>query len=393
MGNKRFRAAALFSCLLGFLAAPPLPAQAPIDPKAADPAHGYFYTLDSGGEPVFTQVLRWEADPDALEYRIILKNAAGEQLLDERTSEPAREVHLAPGSYEYKILSYNLLGRIEAESDWLDFDVVEAEQPVVASVSPKIIDMDALDGRVTIIGQKLVDGVTVALVDERGERFVGKVVGRDGDGQIVALFPDKAYRIGVYSIYAENPGGLSSSLDGSLRVRFQRPVDFLASVGFSPFVSLSDAWFKDNWTSTFNPLGLDAQLELFFIKQRWGLVGIELGAQWRRLYGGEDAAKLTSDFVLAGADLLYKYRFTRRLHGLVRLGGGFARSYHSFEYDDYAGPTATSYDPYAQAGLALQAFLPNKLFGEIGADCSCVFFLDHYSLGITPRISVGYQIY
>jgi len=393
MENNRLLTAALLACLLGFLAPPPLPAQAPADPKAADPTRGYFYTLDSGGEPVFTQVLRWEADPDALEYRIILKAASGEQLLDERTSEPAREVHLAPGSYEYKILTYNLLGKIEAESDWLAFDIVEAEQPVVASVSPKIIDMDALDGRVTIIGQKLVDGVIVSLVDKHGERFVGKVIGRKGDTEIVALFPDKAYQIGTFSIGAENPGGLSSSLDDSLRIRFQRPVDFLASVGFSPFVSISDAWFKDNWTSTFNPLGASAQLELFFIKQRWGLVGIELGTQWRRLYGGEKTAKLTSDFLLAGADLVYKYRFTRRLHGLARLGGGLARSYHSFEYDDYAGPTATSYDPYAQAGIALQAFLPNKLFGEIGADYSCLFLLGHTATGVAPRISIGYQIY
>jgi hypothetical protein len=393
MANNRLLPAALLACLLGFIAPPPLPAQAPADPKAADPTRGYFYTLDSGGEAVFTQVLRWDADPNALEFRIILKTAASEQLLDERLAEAKKEVHLSPGSYEYKIVTYNLLGKIEAESDWLAFDVVTAEQPIIESISPKIIDMDALDGRVTIIGQKLVDGVIVSLVDKRGERFVGKVISRKGDTEIVALFPDDAYQIGTFSIGAENPGGLSSSLGDSLRIRFQRPVDFLASVGFSPFVSLSDSWFKDHWTSTFNPLGADAQLELFFVKQRWGLVGIELGAQWRRLYGGEETAKLTSDFLLAGADLVYKYRFTRRLHGLARLGGGIARSYHSFEYDDYDGPTATSYDPYAQAGLALQAFLPNKLFGEIGADYSWLFLLGHTATGITPRLSVGYQLF
>jgi hypothetical protein len=392
MGIER-RLAALPILLAGLaIAGAPIVAQDAISP-ATVPASDYFYSLDPSGAPVFTQVLHWEADPNALEYRITLKSADGEQLLDSRTSETSLDVHLQPGGYSYKIVTYNLLGKPEAETDWIDMRVIKAEQPAPSSSSPSTIYMDALDGRVTILGQKLVADGAVALVGKNGARFVGKVSERKGDQEIVVTFPDEAYQPGDYSIYIENPGGLNASLDDALKIRFQRPVDLLVSSGYSPFVPLYDDWFVENWSSTFNPIGADAQLELFFVKQRWGFVGIEAVAQWRRMYGGEENATLTSDFVLAGANLLYKYRFARQLHGLARIGGGVSWSYHSFDYDGFAGPTTDSYDPYAQAGIALQAFLPFKLYGEIGADCACVFLLNHYALGIAPRFSVGYQLY
>lgn len=70
-----------------------------------------------------------------------------------------------------------------------------------------------------------------------------------------------------------------------------------------------------------------------------------------------------------------------------------AKSSHSFDYDGFDGPSTTSSDPYAQLGLALRYFTPFKAYAELGVDCSCIFLLKHYVLGLTPRLCVGYKLY
>jgi hypothetical protein len=370
----------------------------PASDASAEDEETYYYTLGEDGRPSFTQVLRWEADPYALEYGVTIRDAStGDGVIDERTAKNDYEFHLNPGEYEYKIVTYNLLGKAEAETDWTDLTIIKAEMPKLESSSPATLYMDSLDGRVTLSGDKLLPDAVISLAPQTAQdgktSFEGKVLQQKSESEIVVIFPDRAYEPGEYSITIKNPGGLSAVLENALKIRYQRPVDILVSAGYSPFISLTDKWVTTSWTHSFNPVGLNGQLELFFVKQHWGFVGVELGAQWRRMTGGEEKATLTSDYLLAGANVLYKYRFARRLHGLARLGGGISWSKHSFDYEGFDGPVAYSRDPYAQAGLALQGFLPSKLYGEIGADYSWLFLLGHTAAGITPKISVGYQLF
>ncbi|HUX41776.1 MAG TPA: hypothetical protein VMV83_11470 [Rectinemataceae bacterium] len=388
MASRPFLAAGLLCVAVSALAA-----QAAAGPAVAGPARSFFFRLDENGKPVFTQILRWEADPNAYEYQVIVKDSSGSEVFDERVSSSQVEVHLAPGSYQFRIITYNLLDKAEAESAWNNLTIVKAEQPAISSVFPKTISLDSMDGRLTVVGTKLLDKGTIALISQTGEKYPGLIKTRKGDQELVVVFPDKAYRPGTYNLYAENPGGLSTTFGEAIRVRLQSPLDFLASVGYSPLVALYDQWFAQAWASNFHPLSFDARLGLLFIKKRWGSLGLELGAQERRMVGDFGAATLTSDFTLAGAGFLYAYRFTRQLHGLLRLGGGVSMSYHSFDYQNYAGPTTTSYDPFARAGIALQAYVSWKLYCEIGADCSCIFLLDHNAIGITPTIGLGYQLF
>jgi len=374
------------------------PSPAPVPAPPSDQEEDYYYTLGEDGRPSFTQVLRWEADPNAFEYQVVVREAAtGEGAIDERTMENSYELHLKPGAYEYKIVTYNLLGQAEAETGWTAWAILKAEIPKLESSSPATLYMDSLDGRVILSGDKLLPDAVVSLVPlaAQGDKapFEGKVVRRKGETEVVVIFPDRAYESGEYSITVKNPGGLSATLESAMRIRHQRPVDILLSVGYSPFISLTDEWVTTSWTHVLNPLGLNGQFELFFIKQHWGFVGVELGAQWRKMMGGEDKATLTSNYLLVGANVLYKYRFARRLHGLARLGGGISWSKHSFDYEGFDGPVTLSRDPYAQFGVALQAFLPSKLYGELGVDYSWLFLIGHTATGVAPRLSIGYQLF
>jgi len=358
----------------------------------------FYFTQGADGQIDFTQVLRWEGDPQALEYRFVLRAKGADQsapaIVDERTSAAEERVKLAPGDYEYKIVTFNLLGKAEAESDWIGFSVVKAELPTLAEAKPSTIYMDALDGRVTLSGDKLLpDGVVTLLPKDGSAPFKGSVVKHGEDKEIVVVFPDRAYAQGDYGISFRNPGGLTAKIDDALSVKFQRPVDILLSLGYAPYVSLKDSWLVQNWPTAFNPVGFNADLDLYFVKKWWGFIGIEPEFSWRRMKGGETGATITSDYLLAGANALFKYRFTRSLHGLVRLGGGISRSHHAFDYDGFDGPTIDSTDPYARFGLALQYFTPIKLYGELGADFTDILLLHHYAMGITPRACIGYKLY
>jgi hypothetical protein len=386
---SRLRLAAF---LLLALATAPLQAQEGAV-AGPEPSGDFFYRLDSAGNPVFSQLLRWENDPGVLEFQVIIRDSSGAAVIDERVSEAQREVQLEPGSYTYKIIAYNLLGKIETETEWIPIEVIKAEQPVIRSSSPRTIYMDTFDERVTIVGENLLENLSICLIDATGKKYVGTVKVRDGQKEATVVFPAEAYSPGTYTLYAENPGGLSAVAENALSIRFQRPVDILFSVGYAPLIALYDDWFVEEWSSAFHPLGFSAQLGLFFLKRSWGSLGIELEADFRRMSGGSDEAAFTSDFILAGANVMYKTRFSQRLHGVARAGGGIARSYHNFDYEGFSGPDTISYDPFARAGLALQAFLPGKLYGEIGADFSWLFLLNHSALGLTPKLCVGYQIF
>jgi|GEM_PF-2524452 len=402
------RVPALLVALLLVLAAAPWGAPAASAEGAEEPAaaedqmiaegSSFYFTKREDGQIEFTQILRWEADPEALDFRFILRakgaDPSAPPLVDQRTAQAEAKVKLAPGDYEYKIITFNLLGKAEADSDWIPFSVVKAELPVLAKAKPSAIYMDSLDGKVTLTGDKLLPEGAVTLVPkDGGAPFKGTVVKRVGDKEIVVVFPDKAYAQGVYGISFRNPGGLTATIDDALTVKFQRPIDLLVSCGYSPYISLKDTWLVQNWPKTFNPAGLSAGLDLYFIKKWWGFVGVEPDFSWRRMNGGDAGAAITSDYFLAGLNAVFKYRLTRYLHGVARLGGGISKSRHVFDYDGFDGPTIDSSDPYMRFGLALQYFTAVRLYGEVGADLTDIFLLSHYAMGITPRACIGFKLY
>lgn len=391
MGARSRAAAGILAGILAAAAGPVGAQESAAEGEAA--RRDFYYRVDENGAPVFTQLLRWEEDPNALEYLLVVRDSGGTVLVDERGPDAAREVHLPPGRYEYRVVTYNLLGKAEEETAWMGIEVIKAEQPAIRASFPATIYMDTLDERVTVVGDKLLESGTVFLVDARGKRYPGTATARTGDREAVFVFPDEAYRPGVYSLYAENPGGLSAAAEAALTVRFQRPVDILFSLGYSPFAALGDAWFAETWKPSFHPLGGCTQLGFLFIKDRWGSLGIELGVEGRRMEGGTKMASVTSDFALVGAAAMYKARFTRQIHGVARAGGGVSLSSHAFEYDGFSGPTTTSSDAFVRAGLALQAFLPWKVYGEIGVDFTSIFLLDHTASSFSPKLCVGYQLF
>ncbi len=380
-----------------------------LPPEAPAPAAGFEKTRlesDSGdvtfwfevgedGVPIFTQILGWEEDPFALHFEILIRNDADEIILGEIVKENRLEVRLEPGSYSYRIITWNLLEKPDLQSDWLPLEVIKAEIPDLAGVEPGVIYMDTLDPAITLFGERLVEGGRVFLRDtDSSQSHEGRVVSRNEDGSISVLFPDSAYRTGLFTLVWMNPGGIEDQIEKGLRIRFQRPVDILVSAAWTPFVVLGDEWFAGVWPGPFDPLSLDTALSLYFIKARWGFVGVEAHARVLWLpFGGNEDVTVQNLYGLFGGALLYKYRITRNFHVQLGLGAGVALSWRGLWYGETAGPEQTSLDPSLNAALSFQYFFRNKVW--IGLDLGAYAIL-HYettAFGFVPALRVGYQLF
>ena len=357
---------------------------------------GYYYDTDEKGNISFTQILSWDTDPYALRFEVTIRNADGKNILHEFTDDNSLELKLAPGAYSYNIVTWNLLDQPEAESGFQPLRIVKAERPKLTATSPSSVYIDSLNEKITLKGEKLVSGARYFLrsSDGEGSEVEGSEVSRPSgsEKEVVIKFPDWAYKPGTFDIVIVNPGGLSSVEKKALLVEYNHPFDVLLSLGFAPAVFVTDSWFKENWPEPVYWSGASGALSAYFIKRASGIFGAEAAFSFHRLTGGTDDAKLTSDYYLAGANLLYKYRYLRNLHFVARAGGGLSFSKHSFDYDSESGPKTDSKDPYLNAGIALQYFLPRNFFAEFGVDWVSIFEKDHAIGGIVPTLRAGYQI-
>lgn len=356
-------------------------------------AAGCFYAVGDNGEIIFTQILEWEADPYALRFEVIIRDAEGTELFRDFTQESRVAFSLGPGQYEYDIITRNLLDQAEVESGWQKLSVIEAKIPVLDDASPSSIYLDSLNGQIVLTGESLVEGASFFLVDETGKKDPATEVARNGDTEVTIAIDDRTIRTGTFDVLAVNPGGIEDRLEESVKILFQRPFDILASIGYAPMVFFADDWFMENWSSPFHGLGGITELDAFLIKRSWGYLGVGINASAFYMEGGTDTATISSLYFLAGVNALYKYRFSRVLHGVARVGGGIAMSSHDFDYDGFEGPSATSTDPFMTLGISGQYIFPNKMFVEGGIDWIAIMHYGHTIQGVRPSLRFGYHLF
>jgi len=354
---------------------------------------GYYFDVDAKGNPVFTQVLSWEADPNALRFEVSIRDSLGTEIFHDTTESTSVKVQLAPDTYTYDIITWNLLDQPEEESGWQPLVVIKAELPKITGVAPAFIYMDAPNSKIALKGEKLVQGATVLLRDSTGHDIKATQNLFTGDNEVTATFPENEYKPGMFDIVVVNPGGLQSTEKNAVKIRFERPVDILFSAGYSPISFFQDSWFKTNWDKPMYPLGANANLSVYFVKKGWGFLGAEAFASGYKLTGGITLASISSEYLLTGANFLYRYRFSKAISAVAHAGGGVAISHHSFDYSGTAGPNLTASNICLDGGLSAQYFFPFKMFLELGASWYEIFGTGYTAGALSPTLKIGYQIF
>jgi hypothetical protein len=378
-----FRWGVMAALLLASLAFP--------DRLAAEELGEFSHEFLPDGTPRFTQMIRWNADPNVLYYEADVRTAAGEEIAVLRFEEPVLRLSLSPGEYRFRITLYNLVGRPELELPWRSMIVRKAEIPRVTGLSRNAWFLEDLKPEVALSGENLAPGATIVLENAAASEppIYGTELERKGTSSVVVGFPVRTLAAGEYSLVITNPGGISFTLPRALSVRFQKPVDVLLSAGYAPWISLYDTWFVETWPGTFFPLSAASRFSMYFAKRPYGYFGVEASVGGRFMKGGIDTAVLRTQIVLTGVNGIYKYPFSPGFTMTGRIGGGVELSRHAFDYEGAGGSEIYSIDPYVSAGISLQFFLTKKIYLDAGADWMHVFAVGSARGGLMPFFFAG----
>ena len=350
-----------------------------------------------GEDGRFVQQLRWEASGNALYYEVELERQAGESwgaALTGKREEPFLEFSLEPGTYRYRVRSYDFLERPGPESEWIQFVILPARQPGLLRFSPDGFYLDEDPGWViTLSGRNLVEGAEIFLRESEGGLIAPDTVTVGQSGNEVRLgFTDGQLGMGNYAIQVTNPGGLSAGIE-NFRIAFRKPVDITVSAGYRPLVSLYGSINELLGTFLF-PAGAYSRLTILPVKQQWGYAGLEIEPSWNHFLAAKDAYEVQAQMPGAAIYGIYRRWFAGRALALgIRVGGGVYSflDYH-LTFDRGSTDSIALFVPAIAAGLSVQWFVKKPFFVEAGLDFAHFLTADDPSPAwLRPFAGLGWQ--
>ena len=382
------------------------------------------------------QQLEWEEDsPEyVLKYEVVIESKKDDnsdfveinRLMTQNNTPSVRiDPLLPPGFYRYKIITYNLIGIPEIESDWFEFNIFQAYQPQIRSVEANInhsstIYLDEInDGLFTVTGRNLFDlaeGPTdtsftrYILVNEKrknAETIFPHILEISDNNRRLRVEVDMTQiDTGRYYFIAQDASGLKNELDKDslLTVKFRKAVDFDVSAGYACPVIVIGERMSEYLGSRAMPLSVTAKASLLPFKRRFGYLGMGVTASYSRFFADTEGYKINGNFMSGHGLFVYQLpiRFkdkknsdklrhvaTLELHG----GGGVVMFQNTkFHFSrNLESEALNSLDLSAIAGGSIQVYVTNRLYVEVGADF-VMPFIENLAMGyLQPSACVGWQ--
>ena len=111
----------------------------------------------------FSQTLKWNDDPNVLEYQVDIQDSTGKIIQSVTTDNSSLDISLKEVAYKYRVTAYDLLGRESVSTGWISFEVAVAKQPEIEH-SKKLEGLEE-DGK-TLIIDLMVDDISSDSVAE-----------------------------------------------------------------------------------------------------------------------------------------------------------------------------------------------------------------------------------
>ena len=372
----------LFAIILLVLIAPPVGTQE---------LGEFYHELRADGTPLFTQVLRWAADPNVRFYTVTIQTVQGTDVVVSTVNESAVLLHLAPGRYRYRIVLHNLLGDPELEIPWIEFTVLQALLPRISTVSPRRWFLDRPAPPIRITGEALSSETTVILrgTDPPYAELIGTLIADDSAGTMQIQLPTAPVPAGSYHVVVVNPGGLTGIATRPLAVYQQRVARVATSLGYAPWISLYDAWYTATWPGTIFPIGFAGRVTAYLTSAPFGELGVEVSSTGRHMTGGNELTAIGSGIGQVGFTGIFRRAFTNTLSSTARIGGGLAMTQHSMRFGNSEGTEIAGINPFLTAGMACQYRLSQRIYLEVGLDWLHTAAPDFTAGGLSPQLSVG----
>ena len=397
-------------------------------------------TQDENGEEIVDenpeaawQYLEWiEESPEYVQkYEIVIEGKQEDQdwtevnrlMTEDNTTKIQITPLLQPGLYRYKVITYDLIGIPEVESDWFEFNIYEAYIPQIRGISTaashsSTIYLDELnDGILNISGRNLfetqkeatdISFTSYALVPEKGrsESLIPDILEfSDNNRSMKIQFDIDSLDTGVYNYIATDASGLSSELskDSQLVVKFKKAVDFDVSAGYAiPVIVIGDR-MKEYLNSSFIPLSATAKVSLLPFKRKFGYLGLGATGTYSRLLTKTTGYDLDGNFITGHALFIYQLpiriinKRTQKLRHIATLelhGGAGVTMFQNTKFHfprNINSEPLNSLDISVIAGLTGQIYVTNRMYIEAGADF--IFpFMGKLIMGyVQPQICIGWQ--
>ncbi len=392
--------------------------------------------IEEGNAEDAWQYLEWEEDyPEYVQkYEIVIEEKKDEKtdwkeinhlFTEDNTTRVQINPLLGPGLYRYKVITYDLIGIPEIESDWFEFNIYRAYVPQVRSVEAAVshsstIYLDEVnDGIFTVTGRNLFElqeGLTdtsftsYSIINARRntEAPITPVITEfsDNNRRLRVQFDMNELDTGTYYFAATDASGLTAenSKDNMFTVKFRKAVDFDVAAGYTcPIILIGDR-MKEYLNTMVLPLSANAKISLMPFKRRFGYLGLGVDATYSRLLTKTEGYDLDGNFIVGNALFIYQLPIRikskqnaeklRHIASLELHGGGgvamFQNTVFHFPHDINSEPL-NSLDFCAIAGGSVQVYFTNRLYAEVGADFVMPFMGDVTMGYLKPIGAVGWQ--
>jgi hypothetical protein len=341
------------------------------------------YRLDESGR--ILQRISWTRS-NAYYYEVEIEQQDEEdeeewkQIAKERTGELFVEVSLAPGMYRYRILSYNVLGRVAATTDWVGIRVYATRDPLIERTIPEAYYVENMEKDFSLVleGLNLMTGAEVYLsenIEGARQLIPASVQYSEDEESITVLINTADLVLGPYNIVVINPGRLQTVYEG-FRVTFRQAVDTNVSLGYVPLIPFYGYIFN-SFSSPLYPVSFYARVNRVFYKRLWGFMGAEFTPQIAILETEGNTYKVHGTMASFTFDALLQYWFNRRTMALnTRLGGGFTvigDIYYAHD-DGSVSEDVVTVLPLMNLGFSFEWVLWRDLFAEAGFE-----YIQHFS--------------
>ncbi len=211
----------LLAATLAPLAAQQLPAAPAPEGSPSEAAAGGQAPAPAGkvvGAPERHIVVSWKKVEGAIRYEVLIRPLGGDILIDRSTANTSIHEVLPPGTYQVRVISYNLFDRPASQSVWRYLDVIQVFTPVVSRVAPSILYSGVESSPIAVDGANFLTETTVELLRD-GKIAARATVEEVADKRLAGRIDLASVAPGRYDLRLGNPENLSTIVPGAVEVR------------------------------------------------------------------------------------------------------------------------------------------------------------------------------
>jgi hypothetical protein len=378
-------------------------AVAPDDtPADADRAiYSYIKVVD--GARRFFQHISWQGSDYARRYEIIIERQSGGgfvETLRRTTVQPFVEFSLEGGKYRYKVLSYDFLNRVAAQSDWKYVTVVTALPPQITNFTPsEAVVGETKTLQIVVRGQNFFPDSRVFLREVSGGTSQRGIAGAktitpglvqvSADFKTLILTVDTALlKTASYEICIVNPGEFQTTAGILTIEKLSRESNFFAALGYAPFFPASQGVLFEQFSQKFFPAGVYGRFGMVPCKFAWGDLGGDVSLFFNFLSIDRPDFRQQTGVLQTHINALYQKKLLDTLILNARLGIGITSllGYH-FIYDNGSHGDFNGFYVSASGEASVQWFpfksdsFAGNLFADAGLRVNTVFAPEKTGIG------------